>query len=117
MDVSRRILWTFKAVRRRTCRDPQAAYNYAVYLSDLQRHEEARSLLRKTMPVARRVLGENTEATLRMRLHYEKVLYLDAGATLDDLREAVTTLEERNGPRGVCSVPRTRPQWTSRATT
>ena len=65
-----------------------------MYLSDLQRHAEARSLLRKTIPVARRVLGENTEATLRMRLHYEKVLYLCAGATLDDLREVVTTLEE-----------------------
>ena len=27
-----------------------------------------------------------------MRLHYEKVLYLLPGATLDDLREVVTTL-------------------------
>ena len=68
------------------------AYNYAVFLSDLQRHAEARSLLRKTIPVARRVLGDNTETTFRMRLHYEKVLYLLPGATLDDLREVVTTL-------------------------
>ena len=32
--------------------------------------------------------------TLRMRWHYAEALYQDPGATLDDLREAVTTLEE-----------------------
>ena len=45
------------------------------------------------MPVARRVLGESDDATLRMRWCYAKALYLDPGATLDDLREAVATLE------------------------
>ena len=33
-------------------------------------------------------------------------------ATLDDLREAATTLEETNGPRGACSVARIRSQRT-----
>ena len=60
----------------------------------LQRFEEARSLLRKTMPVARRVLGENHDLTLRMRNNYAAALYMDDGATHDDLREAVTTLED-----------------------
>ena len=60
----------------------------------LQRFEEAKSVLRKTMPVARRVLGESDDATLRMRWCYAKALYLDPGATLDDLREAVATLED-----------------------
>ena len=60
----------------------------------LQRFEEARSLLRKTMPVARRVLGENHDLTLRMRNNYAAALYMDDGATHDDLREAVNTLEE-----------------------
>ena len=46
------------------------------------------------MPVARRVLGENDELTLRMRWNYAQSLYKDDGATLDDVREAVTTLEE-----------------------
>ena len=32
--------------------------------------------------------------TLRMRWHYAEALYQDPGATLDDLREAVTTLED-----------------------
>ena len=36
------------------------AYNYANCLVSLQRHAEAKSLLRKTLPVARRVLGEGT---------------------------------------------------------
>ena len=46
------------------------------------------------IPAARRVLGEGNELTLRMRLGYAAAIYFDAGATLDDLREAVTTLEE-----------------------
>jgi len=45
------------------------------------------------MPVARRVLGETHILTLRMRWLYAMVLYEDPDATLDDLREAVTTLE------------------------
>ena len=71
-----------------------AANNYAVSLNGLQRFKEAKSLLRKTMPVARRSLGEGHITTLRMRFNYAKALYLVAGATLDDFREAVTTLED-----------------------
>ena len=71
-----------------------AASNYVASLNSLQRFEESKSLLRKTMPVARRVLSENQELTLRMRWIYAKVLRDDEGATRDDLREAVTTLED-----------------------
>ena len=46
------------------------------------------------IPVARRVLGEGTELTLRMRRGYAQSLYTNNGATLDDLREAVATLED-----------------------
>ena len=46
------------------------------------------------MPVARRVLGENHDLTLKMRWMHARALYRDSGATLDDVREAVTTLEE-----------------------
>ena len=70
-----------------------AAYNYAISLKDLERFEEAKSMLCKTMPVARRVLGESNELTLKMRWCYAVALYQDP-ATLDDLHEAVTTLEE-----------------------
>ena len=45
------------------------------------------------MPVARRVLGESHELTLKMRWAYAGALYNPA-ATLDDLSEAVTTLED-----------------------
>ena len=71
-----------------------AANNYANSLGALQRFEEARSMMRKTMPVARRVLGESHDLTLRMRRIYALALYEDPAATLDDLREAVTTLED-----------------------
>ena len=59
----------------------------------MKRFEEVRSLLRRMTPVARRVLGEGDVNTLRMRWTYAGVLYKDAGATLDDRREAVATLE------------------------
>ena len=45
-------------------------------------------------PVAQRVLGESDGITLRMRTTYAMALYKDDGATLDELREAVTTLVE-----------------------
>ncbi|CAH0372183.1 unnamed protein product [Pelagomonas calceolata] len=71
-----------------------AANNYAASLETLQRYQEARSLLRKTIPVARRILGESDRITLTMRKIFATALYEDDSSTLDDLREAKTTLEE-----------------------
>jgi tetratricopeptide (TPR) repeat protein len=70
------------------------AYNYAVSLIHLERYEEAKSLIHKTTPVARRVLGESHELTLKMRKTYAQSLCEGPSATLDDLREGMTTLEE-----------------------
>ena len=70
------------------------ALNYSSSLYGLQRFGEVKSLLRKMIPVARRALGESHELTLRMRWCYAIALYQDPAATLDDLREAVTTLAE-----------------------
>ena len=72
----------------------RAAHNYALSLAELQRFDEAKSLWSRTLPVARVVLGESHILTLKMRKRYSQSLYKDAGATLEDLREAVTTLEE-----------------------
>ena len=44
--------------------------------------------------MARRVLGENYDLTLLMRWNYAGALCNDPGATVDDLREAVTILED-----------------------
>ena len=63
-------------------------------LIQCSRLDEAKSLLCKMIPVARRVLGESHELTLRMRCTYAQSLCYDDGATLDDLREAVTILED-----------------------
>ena len=71
-----------------------AANNYASSLVDLQRFEEAKSLLHKTIPAAQRVLGESHELSLKIRSSYTRAVNKDEGATLDDLRGAVTTLEE-----------------------
>ena len=70
------------------------ASNIGGLLNSLQRCEEVKTLMRKTMPVAQRVLGESNSLTLRMKMHYARALYRDSAATLDDLREAVKTLEE-----------------------
>ena len=71
-----------------------AANNYADSLTRSERFEEARSLLRKTLPVARRILGDNGEVTLLMRSIYAHALSQDDGATLDDVREALETLAD-----------------------
>ncbi len=71
-----------------------AATNYVSSLVELERFEEAKSLLRTTMPVARRVLEEGDEFTRRTRCVYANALYRNPAATPDDLREAVITLED-----------------------
>ena len=71
-----------------------AATNYAAALNRLQRFEEAKALSHKMMLVARRVLGESNELTLKIRFHYATALYLDTDTSLDGLREAVTTHED-----------------------
>jgi hypothetical protein len=71
-----------------------AANNYADSLRCLRRYAEAKSLLRKTIPVAQRILGEGDRTALTMRKIFAEASYENPGATLDDLREAVTTLEE-----------------------
>ena len=58
------------------------------------RFKEVKSLRRKAIPVARRVLGEGHDVTFRMRKGYARALYEDPAATLDDLRKAVTMLED-----------------------
>ena len=50
--------------------------------------------MRKSIPVARRVIGEGDELMIRMKQTYAIALGLDTGATLDDINEAVETLED-----------------------
>ena len=69
------------------------ALNYANILV-IDRSEEAKTLLRTVIPVAQRIHGESHDLTLKMRCMYATALCLDTSATLDDLREAVTTLED-----------------------
>ena len=77
-------------------RSLQAADYYAKTLIRRELFEEAKALLRKIIPVARRVLGADYWLTLRIRCTYAEALYNDPAAPLNDLREAVTTLEDTN---------------------
>ena len=67
---------------------------YGMALVHLKRFEEAKSLLQAKTPVARRVLGDSHDLTLRMKQVYAVALFEDDGSTLEDLREAVGTLED-----------------------
>ena len=44
--------------------------------------------------MARRILGESHQVTLKLRCNYAEAVYEDPAATLDDLREAATSLEK-----------------------
>jgi len=81
----------YGAEHRETLRE---ASNFAATLLELKRYQECRSLMRKSIPVARRVLGESNGITLAMQLHSAVALYSNDDATPDDFREAMTTLEE-----------------------
>ncbi len=70
------------------------ANNYASSLVNLERFEEAKSLMCKTIPVARRVLGEGHDITLKLRWLYARARHEDPTVTLGNLREAVNTLED-----------------------
>ena len=72
----------------------RAALNYSLTLTKLKQLGEAKALLRKTIPVARRVLGDKDIFTLKMRWIYAEALSAHPGATLDDIRESVGMLEE-----------------------
>ena len=76
----------------------------------------AKALLRKSMLVARRVLGQDDYLTLRMRWNYGVVLYKD-DATLggahphiegieEDLQSARAALRARETPPGVATRTR-----------
>ena len=61
--------------------------------------------------MARRVLGDSNDLTLRMRRNCARAFYQDDGATLDEIREAVERLEDtaRTARRvlgGACPVTR-----------
>ena len=71
-----------------------SALCYASSLMDLHRYAEAKALMRKTTPVARRAFGDSHALALKTRRNYARVLFRDPSATLDDLREAVETIEE-----------------------
>ena len=86
-----RSLELYGASRKETI---DTARNYINFHLNLRYWEGAKRLSHKWVPVAQRVLGEHSEKTLRMRWVYARSLYEDPAATPDDLREAVTTLED-----------------------
>ena len=75
------------------CKLRGPANNLASSLLGLECFEEAKSLMRKMIPVAQRVLRDD-QITVGMRVNYARAIYENSAATLNDVREALTTLEE-----------------------
>jgi tetratricopeptide (TPR) repeat protein len=74
----------------------RAADNYALSLLKLRRFEEAKRLLRKVAPVARRVLGKDHELTLSLREDLCHAM-LDEDSAADEKREALEMLKDTAG--------------------
>ena len=85
---------TLKLHGKEHARTLRAASNYVSSLIELKRFQQAKKLLRKSIPAARRVLGESKQITLHLRCNYAQSLCCNAAATLPELREAVTTFED-----------------------
>ena len=72
------------------------ANNIVLSLLNLQRFEEVKALLRRKLPVARRVLGNEHEVTLSIRLDLCRAT-LDGESLAEEKREALRMLEEVAG--------------------
>ena len=70
-----------------------AANNYGIALVDLRCFEEAKRLLRKTIPVARRVLGAEHARTLSLREDLARAT-LDGDSSSKEKRKALQMLED-----------------------
>ena len=70
------------------------ANNLASLLIGLQRFKEVRSLLRKALPVARRLLGAEHEVTLSIREDFSGAILEDGDSSAEEKRKAVRMLED-----------------------
>ena len=70
------------------------ANNYAVVLLSLERHAEAKPILYKAIPNARRTLGAEHDLTLNLRKFYGQFLYEDPSASRADVVEAIEIIED-----------------------
>ena len=72
------------------------ADNYAMNLIEARRFKEAKRILRKRIPVARRVLGPEHDLTMSMREDLCRAT-LDGDSAANEKREALRTLQDTVG--------------------
>lgn len=72
------------------------AGNYAIFLIDLKRFEEAKGVLRKAIPVAHRIHGTDHTRTLSLREDFARAT-LYGGSSPEEKREALRMLEDTLG--------------------
>ena len=66
----------------------------SVSLTDLKRYEEARSIQRKVIPAALRILGPEADTTLLLLRTNVRSVFSDPKATLADLRQAERSMRD-----------------------
>ena len=71
--------------------------NLVINLIELERFQEAKRLLRKVIPVARRVLGNEHNLTLSLCEDLSRATLLDGDSSAEEVREAVRALEDTLG--------------------
>jgi len=67
-------------------------------------YTEAKRILHKSIPDARRALGAEHDLTLNFRKMYADCLCLDSSPSRGDVAEAVAIYEDVHRARGVCSA-------------
>ena len=70
-----------------------SVHNYALSLLALRRFAEAKRVLRKVAPVARRVLGDSNDLTLSLREDLSRAT-LDGESSAEEKRQALQMLED-----------------------
>ena len=71
-----------------------SALNLGLSLNALKHRAEAKSLVRKALPAARRTLGRDHEWTLKLESALSEAFYRDDSASTSELRHSVSMCED-----------------------
>ena len=71
-----------------------SALNLGLSLNALKHRAEAKSLVRKALPAARRTLGRDHEWTLKLESALSEAFYRDDSASTSELRQSVSMCED-----------------------
>ena len=104
VEALRRELYAKRHLFSRTDQVLTMVNNLATALKAEGLYTEAKRILHKSIPDARRALGAEHDLTLNFRKMYADCLCLDSSPSRGDVAEAVAIYEDVHRARGVCSA-------------